>query len=121
MIVASGAAGAGHHGALPRGASARGLPRGRTPRSHDPKGLAPSGARPRPPACHPSFPGLGDAREAAGLLPAATKEDRYTTDTIVRATAEIALGRLDPSPANVRRTGAGQGVEALAVSIAAHG
>ena len=34
------------------------------------------------------------------------------TDTIVRATAEIALGRLDPSPANVRRTGAGQGVEA---------
>ncbi|MGG5811661.1 ParB N-terminal domain-containing protein [Falsiroseomonas sp. CW058] len=43
------------------------------------------------------------------------------TDTIVRATAEIALGRLDPSPANVRRTGAGQGVEALAASIAAHG
>lgn len=43
------------------------------------------------------------------------------TDTITHATAEIALSKLDPSPANVRRTGAGLGVEALAASIAAHG
>ncbi|MCK8788154.1 ParB/RepB/Spo0J family partition protein [Roseomonas sp. NAR14] len=43
------------------------------------------------------------------------------TDTIAHATAEIALSKLDPSPANVRRTGTGLGVEALAASIAAHG
>ena len=43
------------------------------------------------------------------------------TDTITHATAEIALSKLDPSPVNVRRTGTGLGVEALAASIAAHG
>lgn len=43
------------------------------------------------------------------------------TDTVTHATAEIALSKLDPSPANVRRTGTGLGVEALAASIAAHG
>ncbi|NOG74233.1 ParB/RepB/Spo0J family partition protein [Roseicella sp. DB1501] len=43
------------------------------------------------------------------------------TETVTHTTTEIALSKLDPSPANVRRTGAGLGVEALAASIAAHG
>lgn len=43
-------------------------------------------------------------------------------DTVAtHATREIAFGKLDPSPINVRRTGATVGVEALAASIAAHG
>ena len=39
----------------------------------------------------------------------------------IHATREIALGKLDPSPINVRRTGATAGVDALAASIASHG
>ena len=34
---------------------------------------------------------------------------------------DISLSKLTPSPANVRRTGAGMGIEALAASIQAHG
>ena len=41
------------------------------------------------------------------------------TNTIT--TTEISLAKLTPSPANVRRTGAGAGIEALAASIQAHG
>ena len=40
-------------------------------------------------------------------------------DTII--TTSISLSKLTPSPTNVRRTGAGAGIEALAASIAAHG
>jgi len=36
-------------------------------------------------------------------------------------TIDISLSKLTPSPANVRRTGAGAGLEALAASIQAHG
>ncbi|MDQ2803043.1 MAG: ParB/RepB/Spo0J family partition protein, partial [Pseudomonadota bacterium] len=43
------------------------------------------------------------------------------TNTVTHATAEISLAKLVPSPANVRRTGAGAGIEALAASIQAHG
>ncbi|NOG74034.1 hypothetical protein [Roseicella sp. DB1501] len=39
------------------------------------------------------------------------------TDTITHATAEIALSKLDPSPANARRPGAELGVEALAAYV----
>ncbi len=42
-----------------------------------------------------------------------------TTSTYT--TTEISLAKLTPSPANVRRTGAGAGIEALAASIQAHG
>jgi len=41
------------------------------------------------------------------------------TNTIT--TIDISLAKLTPSPANVRRTGAGAGIEALAASIQAHG
>ncbi len=43
------------------------------------------------------------------------------TSTVTYATTEISLAKLVPSPANVRRTGAGLGIEALAASIRAHG
>ncbi|MBS5904548.1 MAG: hypothetical protein KIC89_17895 [Acetobacteraceae bacterium] len=43
------------------------------------------------------------------------------TDTITHATAEIALSKLDPSPANVRRTGTGLGVEALTLDAVREG
>ena len=41
--------------------------------------------------------------------------------TITTTTTEISLAKLTPSPANVRRTRAGAGIEALATSIQAHG
>ena len=41
--------------------------------------------------------------------------------TITTTTTEISLAKLTLSPANVRRTGAGAGIEALASSIRAHG
>ena len=44
-----------------------------------------------------------------------------TTNTVTTTTTEISLAKLTPSPANVRRTGAGAGIEALAASIQAHG
>ena len=44
-----------------------------------------------------------------------------TINTITYTMAEISLAKLTPSPANVRRTGAGAGIEALAASIQAHG
>ena len=44
-----------------------------------------------------------------------------TTNTVTTTTTEISLAKLVPSPANVRRTGAGAGIEALAASIQAHG
>ena len=44
-----------------------------------------------------------------------------TTNTVTYTTTEISLAKLTPSPANVRRTGAGVGIEALAASIQAHG
>ncbi len=43
------------------------------------------------------------------------------TNTITHTTTAISLAKLAPSPANVRRTGAGAGIEALAASIQAHG
>ena len=43
------------------------------------------------------------------------------TNTITYTTTEISFAKLTPSPANVRRTGAGAGLEALAASIQAHG
>ncbi len=43
------------------------------------------------------------------------------TNTITYTTTEISLAKLTPSPANVRRTGTGAGIEALAASIQAHG
>ena len=43
------------------------------------------------------------------------------TNTVTYTTTEISLAKLTPSPANVRRTGAGAGIEALAASIQAHG
>ena len=39
----------------------------------------------------------------------------------ITTTIDISLSKLTPSPANVRRTGAGAGIEALAASIQAHG
>ncbi|WP_420608242.1 ParB/RepB/Spo0J family partition protein [Novosphingopyxis sp.] len=44
-----------------------------------------------------------------------------TINTINTTTIDISLAKLIPSPANVRRTGAGAGIEALAASIQAHG
>ena len=44
-----------------------------------------------------------------------------TTNTVTYTTTEISLAKLTPSPANVRRTGVGAGIEALASSIQAHG
>ena len=44
-----------------------------------------------------------------------------TTITTITTTIGISLAKLTPSPANVRRTGAGAGLEALAASIQAHG
>ena len=44
-----------------------------------------------------------------------------TTNTVTYTTTEISLAKLVPSPANVRRTGAGAGIEALASSIQVHG
>ena len=41
--------------------------------------------------------------------------------TTITTTAEISLAKLVPSPANVRRTGARAGIDALAASIQAHG
>jgi ParB family chromosome partitioning protein len=45
----------------------------------------------------------------------------HTKATIASATKEIALNKLKPSPANVRKTGADVGLEEFAASIAAHG
>ena len=47
--------------------------------------------------------------------------DRHATTTIASATKDIALNKLKPSPANVRRTGTEVGLEEFATSIAAHG
>jgi ParB family chromosome partitioning protein len=44
-----------------------------------------------------------------------------TTINTTITTIDISLAKLTPSPANVRRTGAGMGIEALAASIQAHG
>ena len=44
-----------------------------------------------------------------------------TTNTVTTTTTDISLAKLIPCPANVRRTGAGLGVDALAASIQAHG
>ncbi len=44
-----------------------------------------------------------------------------TTSTVTTTTTDISLAKLIPCPANVRRTGAGSGVDALAASIQAHG
>ena len=44
-----------------------------------------------------------------------------TTNTVTTTTTGISLAKLIPCPANVRRTGAGAGIEALAASIQAHG
>ena len=44
-----------------------------------------------------------------------------TTTHTITTTTDIRLAKLIPSPANVRRTGAGVGIEALAASIQAHG
>jgi len=41
--------------------------------------------------------------------------------TVTTTTDDVSLAKLIPSPANVRRTGAGTGIEALAASIQAHG
>ena len=45
----------------------------------------------------------------------------HTKATIASATKDIALNKLKPSPANVRRTGTEVGLEEFAASIAAHG
>ena len=42
-------------------------------------------------------------------------------NTVTTTTTDISLAKLVPCPANVRRTGAGAGIEALAASIQAHG
>ena len=44
-----------------------------------------------------------------------------TTNTVTTTTTDISLAKLIPCPANVRRTGAGSGIDALAASIQAHG
>ena len=44
-----------------------------------------------------------------------------TTNTVTTTTTDISLAKLIPCPANVRRTGAGLGIDALAASIQAHG
>ena len=44
-----------------------------------------------------------------------------TTINTITTTIDINLSKLTPSPANVRRTGAGAGIKALAASIQAHG
>jgi ParB family chromosome partitioning protein len=44
-----------------------------------------------------------------------------TTNTVTTTTTDISLAKLIPCPANVRRTGAGSGINALAASIQAHG
>ena len=44
-----------------------------------------------------------------------------TTNTVTTTTTDISLAKLIPCPVNVRRTGAGAGIEALAASIQAHG
>ena len=44
-----------------------------------------------------------------------------TTNTVTTTTTDISLAKLIPCPANVRRTGTGSGIEALAASIHAHG
>ena len=44
-----------------------------------------------------------------------------TTNTVTTTTTDISLGKLILCPANVRRTGAGAGIDALAASIQAHG
>jgi len=41
--------------------------------------------------------------------------------TTITTTIDISLSKLTPSAANVRRTAAGAGIEALAASIEAHG
>ena len=45
----------------------------------------------------------------------------HTVTTTITTITDISLAKLIPSPANVRRTGAGTGIEALAASIQAHG
>ena len=44
-----------------------------------------------------------------------------TTNTVTTTTTDISLAKLIPCPANVRRTGARSGIDALAASIQAHG
>ena len=44
-----------------------------------------------------------------------------TTSTVITTTTDISLPKLVPCTANVRRTAAGAGIEALAASIQAHG
>jgi ParB family chromosome partitioning protein len=44
-----------------------------------------------------------------------------TTNTVTTTMTDISLAKLIPCPANVRRTGAGLGIDALAASIQAHG
>ena len=44
-----------------------------------------------------------------------------TINTVTTTITDISLAKLIPCPANVRRTGAGSGIDALAASIQAHG
>ncbi len=44
-----------------------------------------------------------------------------TTNTVTTTTADISPAKLVPCPANVRRTGASAGIEAVAACIQAHG
>ena len=55
----------------------------------------------------------------AGRKSAAMREVPTTTPAIT--TAHVPLNRLHPAPENVRRTGAGEGIDELAASILAHG
>ena len=68
----------------------------------------------------PPYPVSPTGKEAAGLLPLPQREITMT-NTVTYTTTGISLSKLLPSPANVRRTGTGLGIEALAASIGAHG
>ncbi len=60
-------------------------------------------------------------RSSEALLRGNERERAMTTNTVTTTTTDINLAKLIPCPANVRRTGAGAGIEALAASIQAHG
>jgi ParB/RepB/Spo0J family partition protein len=55
------------------------------------------------------------------LLRGNERERAMTTNTVTTTTTDISLAKLIPCPANVRRTGASSGIDALAASIQAHG
>ena len=60
-------------------------------------------------------------RSSEALLRRNERERAMTTNTVTTTTTDISLAKLIPCPANVRRTGAGSGIDALAASIQAHG